>query len=113
MVSSWSPTLLPVVDQQVALEVVFPSAVPISRPPATCTATITWVPDPKAVWQSMGAPTTLTATQLRQLELAAAMAPSPIGCTVVDRSTGKVGGTIARVLVRMPGQAAATVSILF
>ena len=113
MVSSWSPTLLPVVDQQVALEVVFPSAVPISGPAATCTATTTWVPDPKAVWRSMGAPTTLTATQLRQLELAAAMAPSPIGCTVVDGSTGKVGGTIARVLVRMPGQAAATVSILF
>ena len=129
MVSSWSPTLLPgtgmngssihdssllpVVDQQVALEVLFPSVVPISGPAATCTATITWVPDPKAVWRSMGSPTTLTAVQLRQLELAAALAPSPIGCTVVDDPAGKVGGTIARVLVRMPGQTAATVSIVF
>ena len=115
MLSSWSPTLLPVADQQVGLEVLFPSIVSISGPAATCTATITWVPDPKAVWRSMGAPTTLNATQLRLLELAAVLAPSPIGCTVVtmvDDPAGTGSGTIARVLVRMPVQAAVKVSIV-
>ena len=112
MVSNWVPTLLPSRSPHVAIEVTVPSAVRglVSGRGVVCTATITRVPDPKAVWRSMGAPTRLTATQLQQLELATVLAPAQVGCTVV--ADGAHGGATARVLAQMPAQAAAMISFM-
>lgn len=108
LVSCWSPTLLVTGDSVVALEIPVPKAINAVHENSTdCTANVARIPDPKAMWESMGSPRQLSDGQLTLLEQASELAPVAIPC-IID-GTGSVN--TARIVLSVAVQSVAAVSI--